>query len=132
MLTGLKLLSLACRCIFYRPEHNAMGGFNELDFRGLKIQKWNIPVEKAQRVDEKNSVICLVIFTPGVMVIKMPKMTHFLYFLLITGFFCWLSSFLILLSSKGNLNPNHIKHTIFWKNSIRSFRCPHIFCPKSN
>ena len=33
-----------------------------------------------QRVDEKN---CLVImFAPGVMVIKMSKMGHFLYFIL--------------------------------------------------
>ena len=23
MLTGLKVSSLACKCVFYRPEHNA-------------------------------------------------------------------------------------------------------------
>ena len=40
-------------------------------------------MDRAQRVDEKNEVICLVIvFTLGVMVIKMSKMVHFLYFLL--------------------------------------------------
>ena len=40
-------------------------------------------MDRAERVDEKNGVICLVImFTPGVMVIKISKMTHFLYFLL--------------------------------------------------
>ena len=25
MLTGLKVLSLACKFVFYRPEHNAKG-----------------------------------------------------------------------------------------------------------
>ena len=40
-------------------------------------------MDRAQRVDEKNGVICLVImFTTGVMTIKMSKMVHFLYFLL--------------------------------------------------
>ena len=43
-------------------------------------------MDEAQRVDEKNGVICLVVmFTPRVMVIKMSKITHFLYFLLITA-----------------------------------------------
>ena len=43
-------------------------------------------MDKARRVDEKNGVICLVImFTPGVMVIRMSKMAHFLYFLLTTA-----------------------------------------------
>ena len=43
-------------------------------------------MDEAQRVDEKNGVICLVVmFTPRVMVIKMSKIAHFLYFLLITA-----------------------------------------------
>ena len=43
-------------------------------------------MDEAQRKDEKNGVICLVVmFTPRVMVIKMSKITHFLYFLLITA-----------------------------------------------
>ena len=55
----------------------------ELNFEGLEIQKWNIPTDTTQRVDKKNGVICLVMMlTPRVMVIKMPKMAHFLYFLL--------------------------------------------------
>ena len=41
-------------------------------------------MDRAQRVDAENMVICLVImFTPGVMVVKMSKMAHFLYFLLV-------------------------------------------------
>ena len=43
-------------------------------------------MDRTQRVDEKNVVICLVImFTPRVMVLKISKVTHFLYFLLITA-----------------------------------------------
>ena len=41
---------------------------------------------RGQRVGENNGVICLfIIFTPGVMVIKMSKMVHFLYFLTMTA-----------------------------------------------
>ena len=51
----------------------------ELNFEGLEMQKWNIPMARAQIVDGKNGAICLVImFTPQVMVIKMSKMAHFL------------------------------------------------------
>ena len=39
MLTGLKMSSLACRCVFYRPEHNAKGEPMELNFEGLEMQK---------------------------------------------------------------------------------------------
>ena len=47
------------------------------------MQKLNLPTDRAQRVDEKNGIICLVIMlASGVMVIKMSKMAHFLYFLL--------------------------------------------------
>ena len=42
------------------------------------------PWDRAQTVDGKNGVICIVImFASQVMVIKMSKMAHFLYFLLI-------------------------------------------------
>ena len=45
-------------------------------------------MDKIQRVDEKNGVICLVVmFTLRVMVIKMSKMAHLFYFLLITAKF---------------------------------------------
>ena len=53
----------------------------ELNFEGLKMQNWNIPTDRAERVDEKNVVICLVImFTSRVTVNKMSKMSQF-YFL---------------------------------------------------
>ena len=55
----------------------------ELNFKGIEMQRQNIPTDRAQRVDGKNGVICLVImFTPRVMVIKISKMAHFFYFLL--------------------------------------------------
>ena len=42
-------------------------------------------MDRAQRFDEKNGIICLVIMlTPEVIVIKMSKMAHIFYFLLIT------------------------------------------------
>ena len=49
------------------------------------MQKWNISTNRAVSVDEKNGVICLVMVTPRVMVIKMSKMAHFMYFLLNTA-----------------------------------------------
>ena len=53
----------------------------ELNFEGLELQKWTKPTDRAQREDQKNGVICLVtMFAPGVTVIKMSKMAHFLYF----------------------------------------------------
>ena len=32
MLTDLKVSSLACKCVFYRPEHNTKGGPLETEF----------------------------------------------------------------------------------------------------
>ena len=40
MLTGLKVPSLACKCVFHRPEHNEKGGDRmELNFEGLEMKK---------------------------------------------------------------------------------------------
>ena len=36
MLAGLKNSSLACKCVFYRPEHNAVA--MELNFEGLEMR----------------------------------------------------------------------------------------------
>ena len=41
-------------------------------------------MDRAQGADGGNGVIRLVMFTPRVMVIKLSKMAHFSYFLLIT------------------------------------------------
>ena len=45
-----------------------------------------IPADRGWRVDEKNAVIYLVImFMHIIMAIKMSKMAHFLYFILMTA-----------------------------------------------
>ena len=76
MLTGLKVSSLACS-VFYRPEHNAKVGPHGIEF----WRSWNIQTDWAQRVDEKNGIICLLfVVAPGVIVIKMSKMTDFFIF----------------------------------------------------
>ena len=53
-------------------------------YQDLQMQKWNIPMDRAQRVDERNGVICLVVSYYWSN-IKMLKMAHFLYFLLMTA-----------------------------------------------
>ena len=55
MLTGLKVSSFACKCVFYRPEHNARVERDpmELNFEGLEMLKRNIPTDRAQIVDGK-------------------------------------------------------------------------------
>ena len=56
----------------------------KLNFQGLETQKWNLWIDRTQRVDEKNGVICLVtMFTPRFVVIKMSKMA------LCFCIFCW-------------------------------------------
>ena len=72
----------------YFTDQNIMqkGDPIEVNFEGFGMQKRNIPTDRAQRVDEKNLIICLVImYIYEVMVIKMSKMAHFLCFLLMTA-----------------------------------------------
>ena len=46
--------SLACKCVFYKPEHVMQrGNTMEIDFKCLEMQQWNMPTHGAQRVDEK-------------------------------------------------------------------------------
>ena len=51
----------------------------KMNFGILQIQKWILQKVKAQKVDEKNGVICLVSFFPfWVMVLKLPKIVYIL------------------------------------------------------
>lgn len=85
MLTDWKVSSLSSKQIFYRPEHIVKKVPHRIGFWRSWNAKWNIPTDRAQKVNEKNWVICLaIIFTPEVMAIKKSKMTHFLYILLMT------------------------------------------------
>ena len=47
---------MLCKCEFNRPEHRANGGPLKLNFRGIRMQRWNKSTDKAQRVDEKRCV----------------------------------------------------------------------------
>ena len=78
MLTGLKISSSGDSLYFYRPENNAKRRLNGIVF----WRSWNSKNE-TQRVGEKNGVICLIImFIARVMVIKMSKMVHSFFILL--------------------------------------------------
>ena len=53
----------------------------QTNFKGFKMQKWNVPKDRAQSIDEKNGVIYLtVMFTSRIEVIKMPQIAQFWYF----------------------------------------------------
>ena len=45
MLTGLKVSSMPCKCVFYRPELNAKGAHG--------IELWNSWKETYQQIDLK-------------------------------------------------------------------------------
>ena len=50
-----------------------------------KKQQWNIPTDRSQDVDQKTEVICLLIkFAPAI-IVKMSKMAHSFYFLLMAA-----------------------------------------------
>ena len=84
MLAGLKVSSLTCKCVLYRPELNAkgggVGGWGALNWI-LKVLTWNILKDGAQRVDGKNSVTCLVaMFTFRVMDFRISEVANFWIF----------------------------------------------------
>ena len=59
------------------------GNLLEPNFEGLETWKWNILTDRTQGVYQKNGVICLnIMLIPRFMFIKMSKMVHFVYFLL--------------------------------------------------
>ena len=54
----------------------------ELNFEGLEMQKWNVPMDRARIVDEKNGVVFLVImFTTWVMV-KHGKTYNYIWYII--------------------------------------------------
>ena len=53
----------------------------KMNFDYFQIQKWMLQTVRAEKVDEKNGVICLVSMFPSwVMVLKLSKKVHFLQF----------------------------------------------------
>ena len=82
-MSGLKVSSLVRKCVFYRSD---LTGKRVAHGTKIKLLKFtNILTNKSQRVVEENEVICLLIFNPRVIVFKISKMAHFMYFLLDTG-----------------------------------------------
>ena len=58
----------------------------KLNFGNFQIQKWISQTIRAEKVDEKNWVICLIsIFFSWVLVLKLPKIVHFCKFVLISA-----------------------------------------------
>ena len=57
----MKVSSLACKCVFYRPEHNSKGKPHEIEFwrcwyAEMKYTRYEMRYEildRAQKVDEK-------------------------------------------------------------------------------
>ena len=57
------------------------GDHMKMNFDYIQMQKWMLQTVKAEKVDEKNWVICLVFMFPSwVMVLKWSKKVHFLQF----------------------------------------------------
>ena len=54
----MKVSSLVCKCVFYIMQR---GNPMKVNFKALELQEWNITTDRAERVDEKNGVISLVI-----------------------------------------------------------------------
>ena len=133
MLTGLKVSSLACKCIFYRQEHNAKGGGHEIE------KPWNAKMTFAN--GENSSIRCIkwvicrvIIFTLWVKVIKMSKTAHFVYFfaydskILVT---VW-AKYLILFFYRPGYNTNRGFHGIeFWISWNAKIKCTNGYSSKS-
>ena len=82
-MSGLKVSSIMSKCIFYRPELTGKWVSHGTEIKFLKFK-----TEMYKRIGLKEcmtGVIQLVMFTPRVMVIKISKMAHFMYFLLDTS-----------------------------------------------
>ena len=57
------------------------GHHMKMNFEYFQIQKWMLQTIRAEKVDEKNGIICLVsMFTSWVMVLKPSKKVHFFQF----------------------------------------------------
>ena len=83
----------------------------KMNFEYFQIQKWMLQTVRAEKVDEKNGVMCLVFMFPfRVMVFKLSKKVHF----------CNLE-----LTSVRNRSLLKQLHIYIWKVSLRTFRKRH-------
>ena len=67
--------------LFYRPEWTKGGTTWKWMLSIFQIQKWILQTVRAEKVDEKNGLICVVsMFSFRVMVLKLSKKVYFLQF----------------------------------------------------
>ena len=68
--------------VFYRPEWTEVINL-KMNLKYFQIQKWMLEADRAEKVDEKNVVICVVfIFSSWVMILKLSKKCIF-------SILCW-------------------------------------------
>ena len=66
--------------VFYRPEWNEVMNL-KMNLKYFQIQKWMLQADRAEKVDEKNGVICVVFMFPSwVMILELSKKVHFFQF----------------------------------------------------
>ena len=62
-------------------DQNGPKDHMKMNFDYFQIQKWMLQTVRAEKVDEKNGIICLAsMFPVWVMVLKLSKKMHFLQF----------------------------------------------------
>ena len=87
MLTGLKLSSLTYKCVNFTGHNITEKEVWTLWNWILKVLKWRNEIyqriELKEKTEKSGVSFPVIMFTPQVIVIKMSKMTHFLYFRLI-------------------------------------------------
>ena len=119
-----------------------------VNFKYFEIQKWMLQTGRAEKLDEKSGVICVVsIFPSWLMILKLSEKVHFLNFVLtsaknlsilkqftymhlkdlVTHFqkmllftMLWLNVLKILVFEIEELILQN--HIIFWKTVIRTFQ----------
>ena len=64
MLKHLKMSSLACKCVFYRPENNAKGDPVDLNFEGFEMQIHQL-IELKKRMNKMGSFVELSYLSYG-------------------------------------------------------------------
>ena len=68
--------------VFYRPEWTEVINL-KMNLKYFQIQKWMLEADRAEKIDEKNVVICVVfIFPSWVMILKLSKKCIF-------SILCW-------------------------------------------
>ena len=64
---------------YFADQHERKADPMKMNFGNFQIQKWISQAARAQIVDQKNLVICLIsFFLSWVMVLKLSKIVHFL------------------------------------------------------